>query len=131
MYVQYKDMYVTENYCTINLNRQQRSLIAKLRLGILPKNVELGRYSGTPRENRYCIHCKDMVQDEVHVLFYCHLYSQLRQELLRAGSEYCDGFYILSDVKKIGFLTSHKNAIRKTASFINEMICARQHRLCV
>ena len=54
VYRQYKTEYITENYCHINLKRHQRSLIAKLRLGVLPINVEIGRYTNTPRDERYC-----------------------------------------------------------------------------
>ena len=70
-YALFKKEYETENYCIVNLSRQQRSLIARLRLGILPINVELGRYSGIPRENRHCLQCKTTVEDELHVMLYC------------------------------------------------------------
>ena len=36
-YREYKYFFSVENYSKINLNRHQRSKIAKLRLGILPK----------------------------------------------------------------------------------------------
>ena len=54
IYREYKYIFSVENYCKINLDRHQRSIIAKLRLGILSIQVETGHYSNTPREERYC-----------------------------------------------------------------------------
>ena len=125
-YALYKFEYETENYCTVNLSRQQRSLIARLRLGILPINVEIGRYTGIPRENRYCINCEGIVEDELHVMLYCPLYETPRQKLLREAANLCNGFYVLSDVYKIEFLTTQVNIVRKSASFINQALCIRQ-----
>ena len=46
---------ITGNYCLVNLKWSQRSSIAKLRLGMLPINVELGQYLRKPREE--CLLC--------------------------------------------------------------------------
>ena len=71
LYKQIKSVYETENYVSLCLKRGQRSMLAKLRLGILPINVELGRYNGTERQNRVCPLCnKGAVEDEIHILFY-------------------------------------------------------------
>ena len=53
VYKEYKTECITENYCHINLKPHQRSLIAKLRLGVLPINVEIGRFTNTQRDERY------------------------------------------------------------------------------
>ena len=55
LYSVFKTEYKAENYCTVNLKRQQRSMLAKLRLGTLPINVEMVRYTGTPRDERWCL----------------------------------------------------------------------------
>lgn len=127
LYESYKDDYVTEKYCTINLKRYQRSLLAKLRLGMLPINIEIGRYNGIPREERWCVNCKDEVEDEIHVLFHCPLYQPLRQTLIREALELNVGFHILSYAGKINFLTSHENVIRKTANYIEHILKTRQN----
>ena len=130
-YSMYQQKYETEMYCMVNLNRSQRSALAKLRLGILPINVELGRHTGIPRDERYCIFCKDNVEDEVHVMLYCPLYDTPPQLLFNAAKELCNGFYILSDLSKIGLLTSHTNVICKTANFVNNVLDIRQKLLRV
>ena len=63
---------VNESLC---LKRGQRSMIVKLMLGILPINVELGRYNGIERQNRVCPSCnKGAVEDEIQIVFYCEFY---------------------------------------------------------
>ena len=39
------------------LTRKQRSLIAKICLGVFPINLKLGRYNSIPRNERYCPVC--------------------------------------------------------------------------
>ena len=86
----FQNTYETENYCTIGLKRGQRSLLAKLRLGTLPINIELGRYNGTPRNERWYPFCKTKIEDEIHtcIMFYCPLYQPLRQTLLSEALQY-------------------------------------------
>ena len=50
LYRQHKLYIKEENYCKVMLKRSQRSLIARLRLGIFPINLELGRYNNIPRD---------------------------------------------------------------------------------
>ena len=54
LYHQHKACYKQENYCKLALKRSQRSVLAKLCLGVFPINLELGRYNGTPRDERWC-----------------------------------------------------------------------------
>ena len=49
LYKLFKNAFSTERYCTVNLKRSQRALIAKLRLGVFPINVELGRHRNSKR----------------------------------------------------------------------------------
>ena len=131
LYCKFKNEYKTENYCTVNLKRYQRSMLAKLRLGVLPINVELGRYDGIPREERWCINCSNEVEDEIHVMFHCPLYQPLRQTLLNEAVNLIEGFYVLSEASKIKLLTSHVHMVRKTATFLDNAIKIRQQILRV
>ena len=55
-----------------NLNRNQRSLIAKLKGGVLPLHLEIGRYKGSPIEKRVCHVCDaGFLENETHFLFTC------------------------------------------------------------
>ena len=130
MYVNFKREYGVEKYCEISMKRSQRSTIAKLRLGILPINVEIGRYSSTPREERYCPLCKNnYVEDEIHVLLYCPFYKDLRTSLLCDAQRVCCQFNEQNDLGKIAILASHINLVRKTANFIACLLKIREKHL--
>ncbi len=49
------------------MSRQQRSLIAQLRLAILPIHIETGKFRGTQLDERICQLCDTQeVEDEIH-----------------------------------------------------------------
>ena len=68
-----------------NLPRNERSLVARLLCGILPLEVETGRYKDKKkdkkeRKERYCKVCKtNSVEDEVHFLFCCSALESIRK----------------------------------------------------
>ncbi len=53
-HVLFKENYCSENYLKYCMCCQQRSLIAQLRLGILPIHIETGRFRGTQLDDRIC-----------------------------------------------------------------------------
>ena len=55
------------------------SMIAKLRTSAHNLQIEMGRRTSTPRENRLC-RCGEKVEDEGHFLTECRLYTQIRQK---------------------------------------------------
>ncbi len=58
---------------------RQRSLIAQLRLGILPIHIETGRFRGTQLDDRICQLCDTQeVVDEMHFVCKCNLYNDLQ-----------------------------------------------------
>lgn len=82
-YNSFKEYLCTEKYVKSNLNRKERSLIAQLRLGILPLKLETGRFEKLPLENRLCEFCDSKeIENEVHFVFKCDLYKDLRQAFL-------------------------------------------------
>ena len=132
LYATYKKEYASENYCQINMKKSQRSLLAKLRLGVLPINIEIGRYSGTPRDERYCPLCNNnSIDDEIHVLLYCPYYNALREALIYHACSICNMFNELDDNNKVGMLASHTNMVRKTAKFLFDMLKIRESKLTV
>ncbi len=55
-----------------NLTRSQRSLVVKLKSGIVPIHLETGRYKGLPEEQRVCKICQSgQVESEMHHLYDC------------------------------------------------------------
>jgi len=53
------------------------------RSGILPLHVETGRFRNTSLENRLCTLCNsNQVENEIHFMFDCSLYDDLRSPWL-------------------------------------------------
>jgi hypothetical protein len=77
-YVQIKKSKETEEYLKINLNPSERSIIAQMRFGILPIAIETGRFTRTPLEQRLCPVCRSEVETEVHFIFECPAYGEIR-----------------------------------------------------
>jgi hypothetical protein len=74
----FKTQFKTEEYVHIR-NRKHRSLLSQLRLGILPLEIETGRWKSIDEPNRLCKLCSsDKVENEHHFLFECQPYSLLR-----------------------------------------------------
>ena len=67
----------------MNISPAERSVIAKLRFGVLPISIETGRYTSVPMEQRICTLCNlDEVETEYHFVFICDRYQQFRNNLL-------------------------------------------------
>ena len=60
--------------------------MCQLRLGVLPINNNLHRYSVFAR-SRNCVLCVNEVEDEEHLLFTCPLYTDFRVKLLSDTSQ--------------------------------------------
>ena len=56
--------------------------MAQLRSGILPLEIETGRFRNVQVDNRFCFHCKTIVEDELHFVLSCPLYREARQQLM-------------------------------------------------
>ncbi len=70
-----------------NLLRNERSLVSHLLCGILPLEVETGRFNDKKRKKeraqRHCKVCEQQeVEDELHFLFICKKLSTVREENL-------------------------------------------------
>ena len=54
------------------MSRSQRSLLSKLKLGILPLEIESGRWKDDAIEERICRLCNDqLLGDEYHFVLFC------------------------------------------------------------
>ncbi|KAK6171961.1 hypothetical protein SNE40_018378 [Patella caerulea] len=79
-YAVFKNEFKTENYLVFNLPRNERSILAQFRCGVLPLRVETGRFIGEKLEDRTCQMCAhNCIEDEKHFILSCSLYSDLRQ----------------------------------------------------
>jgi len=122
-YVQFKDNFKTEQYVNLNLQKNERSLLAQFRCGILPLRVETGRYIGEQVEDRLCRFCDlNTVEDETHFLINCPFYNEFRLTLL-SGVVLTD----LSDSRKLSYLLNEYP--RKTAKFIVKAYIKRRNTI--
>lgn len=81
-YVTFKDKVCTEPYIYNNLCKGTRSIMSQLRMGVLPLNIETGRYDKTPIERRICKQCnQNAIEDEPHFVCSCPAYNNERQKL--------------------------------------------------
>ena len=81
-YVTFKSVLQTEEYLRNNISRHKRSLLAQLRLGILPLEIKVGRFRNMPVENRLCKCCdNNVVENEFHFVCVCVRYADLRTVL--------------------------------------------------
>ena len=104
----FKNELKVENYVYYNLTASQRSIVAQFRLGILPLAVETGRFRGTDLENRICILCdRNEVEDEIHFLFNCPLYENLRTTWLKNIINKCPEFEMYDLQTKLCTLFEH------------------------
>ena len=72
-----------ENYLSVINDDKQRNALTRLRISAHNLHIERGRYARPPlpRDNRFCLYCKItqnqlVVEDELHVLNDCPLYSK-------------------------------------------------------
>ena len=71
-----KPLRLVSLYCISNISRSQRSYLAQIRMGILPLNVETGRYLRKPLNERLCLLCTEReIEDEYHFLCSCPSYK--------------------------------------------------------
>ncbi len=81
-YKLFKTTLAPEKYCTLHTNRAKRSVFAQFRCGILPLNIEVGRFRGLSVAERKCIFCdQNEVETEAHFLIKCPFYNTIRNSL--------------------------------------------------
>lgn len=122
-YKQCKDEICVENYVKLNLTSKERSMIAQLRMGILPINLETGRYRNVPADQRFCYNCDNHVEDEAHFVFECPVYEYYRKTLYdNLDSE--SSFEHMSSHAKLTYLC--ENYPRQLAKYICHAFSKRQ-----
>ena len=107
-----------EAYLVDIVNPRHRRAMSKLRLSSHTLEIERGRYTKVPAEERFCAYCKQMgqntVEDENHFLLKCPMSDELRDKYLQ--SEIVNNPHISDDEKLSQILTD--SDLKKTAKFI-------------
>ncbi len=127
-YVTFKENYCLEDYVKYCLSRKKRSLLAQLRIGILPIALETGRFKGIDVNMRYCKCCLDnVVENEIHLLCKCPLYADQRLKLYQEISDKYQPFATKSDDDK--FVHLMKNEWKLTSNFLDIVWSLRTQKL--
>ena len=77
----FKKDYGHESYVTHPMSWKHKKALAQFRCSVAPIRLETGRYENLPVEQRTCFSCTDEVEDELHVITNCPLYTDLRELL--------------------------------------------------
>ena len=100
------------------LPRGQRSILGRLLCGILPLEVEIGRFAGKgkkkkEREERYCKVCNSKeVEDEIHFMFACPSLDVARNEQLTTMLLAFDPDKKKSGVEKLRWMLREENLLQ-------------------
>ena len=80
-YRQFKTNFGREKYVDIIRNDFLRKTLSRFRMSSHCLEIEVGRYSNIPQNDRMCKLCSNhQVESEYHFLLHCPLYSDLRQK---------------------------------------------------
>ena len=112
----YKYSKDTEDYLKYNIKRYHRSLFAQFRCGILPLQIEVGRYRNISLCDRICPICKCAVEDEIHFLCQCPCYSDVREVLFRKAHREHSEFMNIDVIDQFVFIMS--NLQREVIKFL-------------
>ena len=127
-YKLFKNAHTTDQYILLNLQKNERSMLAQLRCGILQLRIETGRYTGEPADSRLCIFCDSSeIENECHFVTSCSLYNTLRYTLrsnIFGEVLNSDPVIQLSPNEKLTYLMS--NYVRKLAKFIAKAYTLRR-----
>ncbi len=109
-----------EPYIVSYMSRSERSLLAQIRVGVLPLRIETGRYGNLKCEERTCKLCNQEIEDETHFVCSCQTFEDLRKQLLPRATEtrlYTNGNLLVFWMN---------NYWRKTAQFISNACVIRR-----
>lgn len=93
-----------------------QSTLAKFTSGYAPIRLEMGRYERLHVKDRIYLVCKNGIEDELHVLLNCPLYSDVRCPLLKKRPDMCTSFNTNHEVDKVCFLFSNKSIVKHTVT---------------
>ena len=97
-----------EDYVKLPSLKYHRSLLAQFRCGILPLQIEVGRFRNLQLDERICPICNIAVEDEIHFLCQCPLYNHLRCSLFKSASNEDHNFHSMDLFEKFVYLMSNQ-----------------------
>ena len=127
-FITFKDFGSTPCYLTIPMSFLVRKFLALTRLSNLGIRLETGRYERPRLEEhlRLCPACLDRVsvENEIHVLFFCRIYEELRQAWLQKLVK-PENFMQLEACEKLKIVLNEANNVKATGQFIIDLYDVR------
>ncbi len=81
-YAKFMKRFEVDPYILSFMNHKRGSYLAQFRSGILPLEIEVGRWANKNVEERLCLVCNEgLVKDELHFIFHCNYYNPKRCDL--------------------------------------------------
>ena len=127
-YRTFKTEFETEKYVKSCYSKSNRSFIAQIRSGVLPLKVEVGRFTHIPAEQRICDICKASVEDELHFIFQCPVYENLRTDLFNHVSQLYD-ITNMEETEMLRIFMCEDKVVNKFANFIRNCFLKRNSLL--
>ncbi len=115
-----------EQYLNFKIPRDKRSAFTRLRCGVLSLEIETGRYSRTPLDQRICKLCNIEVETEIHFLTKCPIYCNQRMKLFDIANEFYNNFNEMGSEQKICILLSSKKLQSTVINYVHEMFLTRK-----
>ena len=124
-YRKFKESLTFEPYLRLALPRSVKTIFTKLRGGLLHIEANVGRWAPLYKnyDERLCPLCNfKVVEDEVHVLFYCPVWACYRYQLFDYP------YFKLRDLRQL-CNSSNKKLIEETVKFLKLIIFERNEIL--
>ena len=122
-----KSQPLVEPYVRSELSVGVRRVMAGLRAGCLPLQVELGRYTlpKTPFEQRTCRLCNTEVENQEHLLTRCSHLSKPRKLLYNFLAKYNSDFTYYNDSKKCLTILQPSSGVYSICKLVYDMFTLR------
>lgn len=115
--------YILKDYLSFDMPKSLRSLLTRIRISAHPLNIETGRYSKPiiPSKERFCKFCTNEVEDELHFLFQCNTYNNIRikYEIQTLNNTQIEDFMNPKTCQKT----------KKICNFIKEALSKRENQI--
>ncbi len=113
------------------MSKQLRSYLAQLRNGILPVQLEVGRWINKAIEERLCLICNNgTVEDEEHFLFHCNFYYCERRDFYNYMKNNIPNFNNFSIEQKLQTVMT-KEYVQIFSKYLWKIYQMRQNKLFV
>ena len=130
-YVTFKNTFEIEPYVISFMNRKCRSYLAQFRAGILPLEIEIGRWQNKPLDMRICKLCdRNDVEDESHFILKCPFFFNERNSFMNHVRNNVPNIDHFGTTDMLKCFMSTEN-VCKFASTICDMMRKRNDKLFV